>query len=320
MNGTRSFLAALVMAGLATTGNATAQSYPNRMVTVVTGAPGSTPDVLARLLAEKLRPMLGQDFIVENRPGAGGTIGAEFVARAVPDGHVLLCMTEWLFFSHLLYKKLSFDPHAFEPVSVLAKYPLILIGRGDLPFSTIAELIPYARAHPGRLNYASAGKGSMHQLVYEGIKKQAQIDLTHVPYRGGPLAMNDLLAGHVDISLTSLNQGAPHVKDGKLKLLGIVSHTRLSEFPNAPALAEVLPGLEAEAWTGIAAPPRTPKAITGKLSEAIARILQMPDVRTRLSELLLEPVGGTPEQMMAMMRKDLARWAPVITAANVSID
>jgi tripartite-type tricarboxylate transporter receptor subunit TctC len=217
MNGTRSFLAALVMAGLAATGNATAQSYPNRKVTVVTGAPGSTPDVLARLLAEKLRPMLGQDFIVENRPGAGGTIGAEFVARAVPDGHVLLCMTEWLFFSHLLYKKLSFDPHAFEPVSVLAKYPLILIGRGDLPFSTIAELIPYARAHPGKLNYASAGKGSMHQLVYEGIKKQAQIDLTHVPYRGGPLAMNDLLAGHVDISLTSLNQGAPHVKDGKVE-------------------------------------------------------------------------------------------------------
>src|SRR5215204_3780138 len=321
MNSARSFLAGLVMAGLIATGNATAQSYPSRMVTlVVPGPAGSTPDLLARLFAERLRPILGQDFIVENRPGAGGTLGAEFVARAAPDGHVLLCTVEWLFFSHLLHKKLTFDPHAFEPVSVLAKYPLILIGRSDLPVSSVAELIPYARAHPGKLNYASSGKGSMHQLVYEGIKKQAHIDLTHVPYRGGPLAMNDLLAGHVDISLTSLNQGAPYVRDGKLKLLGIVSHTRLPDFPDAPALTEVLPGLEADAWTGIAAPPRTPKEITRKLSEAIARIVQMPDLRMRFSELLLEPVGSTPEQMMAMVRKDAERWAPVIAAAKISVD
>ena len=317
----RSFLAAAVMSGLAVPTEAAAQAYPSRLVTLIVPSPaGSTPDLLARLLADKLRPMMGQDFIVENRPGAGGAIGAELVARATPDGHVLLCTTEWLFFSHLMNPRLSFDPRALEPVSVLVKYPLILIGRRDLPVGSIGDLIAYAQAHPGKLNYASSGNGSMHQLVYEGIKTRAQIELTHVPYRGGPPAMNDLLAGHVDISLTSLNQGIAHIKGGKLKLLGIVGGARLPEFPDAPALSEVLPGLEAEAWTGVAAPQRTPREITGKVAEAIARVMQMADVRARLSELMFEPVASTPDEMKETIRKDTQRWAPVISAVGIRVD
>jgi tripartite-type tricarboxylate transporter receptor subunit TctC len=300
---------------------AIAQSASNRLVTVVVPSPpGSTPDLLARLLSERLRPILGRDFIVENRPGAGGAIGAEFVARAAPDGHTLLCAVEWVFFSHLLNARLSFDPHAFAPVSVIVRYPLVLIGRKDLPANDIGDVIRYARAHPGKFSYASSGKGSMHQLVYEAIKRQANVDLTHIPYRGGPPAVNDLLAGHVDVSLTSLNQAAPLIRDGKLKLLGIVSDSRLTEFPDAPALAEVLPGLEADAWTGMVAPPRTPETITKPLSDAIAQVLQMPDVRARLTDILLEPIGSTPDRMRAMMRKDAERWAPVIAGAAITVD
>ena len=317
----RSFLAGIFMGASCASTGAGAQSYPNRLVTVVVPSPpASTPDLVARLLAEKLKPILGQPLIVENRTGAGGMIGAEAVARAEPDGHTLLCTTEWVFFSHLLNTRLSFDPHAFEPISVVVKYPLVLIGRGDLPFSSIAELIPYARSHPGKLNYASSGRGSMHQLVYEAISRYAGIDLTHVPYRGGPLAMSDLLAGRVDVSLTSINQGAPHIRDGKLKLLGIVGANRLPEFPDTPALGDVVPGLEVDAWTGIVAPPGTPTEITRRLSEAVAQVLQMPDVRTRLLDWMLEPTASTPQEMRTLMHKDAQKWAPVISAAKISLD
>jgi tripartite-type tricarboxylate transporter receptor subunit TctC len=300
--------------------DASAQSYPSRLVTIVAASPaGGTPDLLARFVADKLRPMLGQEFIVENRSGAGGALAAEYVARTAPDGHVLLSATEWVYFSKLLHPRLSFDPQTFEPVSVVAKYPLVLTGRRDLPVRDIAELIAHARTHAG-LSYGSAGNGSMHQLVFEAIKQAARVDLTHVPYRGGTLAMNDLLAGHLDVSLTALGNAAPYAKDGKLKILGIVSDTRLPEFPDAPALSEVLPGLAADAWSGIVAPPGTAKEITAKLSAAIAQALQLPDLRRRILDMQAEPVGSTPEQMLAMMRRDAKRWAPVITAAKISAD
>lgn len=321
MGHARTLTAALALTCLAFMNCALAQSPASKTVTVVVpSAPGSTADLLARLLAERLPPILGQQFIVENRSGAGGTIGAEFVARAAPDGRTLLCATEWVFFSHLLHTKLSFDPHAFTPVSVLVRYPLVLIGRKDLPAKGIDEVIRQARAHPGKLSYASSGKGSMHQLIYEAIKRQANVDLTHVPYRGGPPLIADLLAGHVDVSLTSLNMAAPLIKDGKLKLLGVVSSNRLAAFPEGPALTEVLPGLEADAWTGLAAPPGTPEAIIKPLSEAIGEVLRMPDVRSRLVEMLLEPVGSTPDRMRGMILKDAERWAPVIAAAKIAID
>jgi tripartite-type tricarboxylate transporter receptor subunit TctC len=214
---------------------------------------------------------------------------------------------------------MRFDPQTLEPVSVIAKYPLVLIGRRDLPVRDIAGFIAYARTHPG-MSYGSAGNGSMHQLVFEAIKQAARIDLTHVPYRGGTLAINDLLAGHLDVSLTTLGNAGPLVKDGKLKLLGILTDTRLPEFPDTPALSEVLPGLAADAWSGIVAPPGTPKDVTAKVSAAIARALQSPDLRQRITAMQAEPVGSTPEGMRVAMRKDVERWSPVITAAKISAD
>jgi tripartite-type tricarboxylate transporter receptor subunit TctC len=322
MNGLRFIAVVIVATSSIATGNALEQPYPNRLVTLIVPTPaGGTPDILARLVVDKLRATVRQDVVVDNRPGAGGIIGAESAARAAPDGHVLLCTVEWLFFSHLMHTKLSFDPHAFEPVSIIAKYPLVLIGRKDLPVGNIAELIAYARRHPGKLTYASSGIGSMHQLVFEGIKQQAAIDLTHVPYRGGsPQFVNDMLAGHVDVSLTPLGNGAPYVRDGRLRLLGILGNARLAEFPEAPAISEVLPGLETDGWTGIVAPPRTPKEITYKLSQAVARAVQVPDVRGRLLGLQAVPVGNTPDQMRQVIQTDTERWAPVIRAAKITID
>jgi len=322
MNCLRMIAAAIAMTGSIVSGNAAEQPYPNRLVTLIVPTPaGGTPDILARLVVDKLRATIGQDVVVDNRPGAGGIIGAESVARAAPDGHVLLCTVEWLFLSHLMHSKLSFDPNAFEPVSIIAKYPLLLIGRKDLPVDSIAELIPYARKHPGKLTFASSGMGSMHHLVYEDIKRQAGIDLTHIPYRGGaPQFVNDMLAGHVDVSLTPLGNGAPYVKDGKLKLLGILSNARLAEFPDAPAVSEVLPGLATEGWTGIAAPPRTPRDVTHNLSQAVTHVLQMPEVRERILGLKAIPVGNTPDQMRHVIQNDTERWQPVIRAAKISID
>jgi tripartite-type tricarboxylate transporter receptor subunit TctC len=322
MNRFRMIAAALAVIGSIATGNALEQPYPNRLVTLIVPTPaGGTPDILARLVVNKLRDAIGRDVIVENRPGAGGIIGAESAARATPDGHVLLCTIEWLFVSHLIHNKLSFDPHAFEPVSIIAKYPLMLIGRKDLPFRNLAELIPYALRHPGKLTYASSGIGSMHQLVYEAIKRQAAIDLTHVPYRGGsPQFINDMMAGHVDMSLTPLGNGAPYVRDGKLKLLAVLSNTRLPEFADAPAISEVLPGLETYGWTGIAAPPRTPRDVTDKLSQAVARVLDMRDARERILAMQAVPVGKTPDQMRRIIEADTERWAPVIRAAKITLD
>jgi tripartite-type tricarboxylate transporter receptor subunit TctC len=322
MNCFRMIAAAAAMIGSIATSNAAEQPHANRLVTLVVPTPaGGTPDILARLVVDKLRNAIGRDVVVENRPGAGGIIGAESVARAAPHGHVLLCTVEWLFVSHLIRSKLSFDPHAFEPVSIIAKYPLMLIGRKDLPFGNLADLIVYARRHPGKLTYASSGIGSMHQLVYEGIKRQAAIDLTHVPYRGGaPQFVNDMMAGHVDVSLTPLGNGAPYVRDGKLKLLAILNDVRLSEFPDAPAISEVLPGLETYGWTAIVAPPRTPRDITDEFSQAVARVLDMPEVRERILAMQALPVGNTPDQMRRVIEADTERWAPVIRAAKIGID
>lgn len=307
--------------GLGAVGYATAQSYPNRVVTLISpAAAGGTADVLCRIVADKMRTILGQQVIVENHPGAGGIIGAEFVARSARDGHVLLCAPEFVFISHLVNPTLSFDPSAFEAVSVLATFPTVLVGRADLPANNVTELIAYARDHPGKLSFASAGKGSMAHLTLEAIKVTANLDMVHIPYRGGGLAMNDLLAGQIDMFLTSLPISLPHIESGKLKLLAITSRARLAAFPQVSTLAETLPGLWADSWIAIAAPSGTSRDITQKLSDATAKALQMPDVRGRMLELQAEPFGSTPEQMRELMRQNVERWRSVITAAKINFD
>jgi tripartite-type tricarboxylate transporter receptor subunit TctC len=309
---------------LISAGSAPAQTtYPNRNVTLVVPLPaGGTADILARIVAEKLRDVLGQPVIVENRPGgAGGMVGTESVFKSAPDGYTLLCAPQLTFsIARLLYTRLSFEPGAFEAVSVLATYPAILLGRADLPANNTAELIAYARANPGRINYGSQGKGQIGHLTAELLMHMGKIQLVHIPYRGSAPAITALLAGQIDILPDIMPATKPHIEAGKLKLLGVASAERLKAFPHVATIAEVLPGFQSDTWMAVAAPPGTPKDIVKKLSDAIGQVFRLPEVRARIAALEVEPLGSTPEQMRELIRQSAERWTPVINAAKITID
>lgn len=314
-------IAVLALGLTAVTTSARTERYPTRPIVLVSPFPaGGGVDVLCRHLAEKLRGALGQPVIVENRSGGGGNVGAEAVARAVPDGHVLLCAPDPIFTSHLLYPNLSYDPKAFEPVSVFGVFFMGIVGRPDLPARDMAQLVAYARSHPGKLTYASAGVGQFGHLLMEALKLKADIDLVHVPYRGAAPAVNDLLAGHVDVFAGTLASTISQVKAGKLKLLAPTGGRRLVAFPDVPALPEAVGGLQADSWLAVAAPPGTPREITSKLSAAIAQAVQAPDLKARFTDLQSEPLSTTPEQMRDMMRLATEQWRQVIVAANIRIE
>jgi tripartite-type tricarboxylate transporter receptor subunit TctC len=269
-------------------------------------------------VADKIRPMLGQAVIVENKSGASGNIGLESVARSAPDGYTLLNAPQLSFsVNHLLNPSLRTDPRTLEPVSVLATYPTVIYARESLPVNSLPELIAYAKANPGKLNYASQGRGQIGHLTMEAIKLQNDLDMQHIPYRGSAPAMNDLLAGHADLLADNLLAGMQHVQSGKLKLIAVGGKERLKAYPNVATIAETMPGFYSETWMAIAAPAGTPKAITHKLSDAIAKALQSPDLRERISKLQADPLGSTPEQMAAMIKDSFDRWSPVIIKGNI---
>jgi len=287
---------------------------------VVPFPPGGTADLLVRMTADRLPALLGQPAIVENRGGAGGNLGAEIVARAEPDGHTLLASPPHLLtINHLIYK-LAFDPAKFVPVGIIATYPNVLLANASLPVGSVQDLISLARSRPGKLNIASQGNGTSTHLTAELFKKLAGVDMLHVPYKGTAPAMTDLLAGQVDLMFDNLITAMPHVKSGKLKLLGVGGVRRVAAFPEVPAIAEVLPGFRSETWMGIVAPPGTPAAVTAKLSAAIARAVDEPEFRRRLTELQAEPVGNTPAEMAEVIRQDTERWAEVIRTARITVE
>jgi tripartite-type tricarboxylate transporter receptor subunit TctC len=296
--------------------------YPSRMITIVVPfPPGGTADLLPRLVAEKIRTTLGQAIIIENKPGASGNIGLESVVRSAPDGYTLLNAPQLSFsVNHLLNPTLHVDPRTLEPISVLAVYPTVIYARANLAPNSLPELIAYAKANPGKLNYASQGRGQIGHLTMEVIRSQDDLDIQHVPYRGTTPAMNDLLAGHVDILADNLLAGMQHVQSGALKLLAVGGKERLKAFPNVPTIAETIPGFYSETWMAIAAPAGTPSEITHKVSAAIAEALQQPDLRQRIYALQAEPIGSTPEQMAAMIKDSHDRWAPIITKAHITSD
>lgn len=296
------------------------EAYPLRPVTIVVPfPPGGTADLLPRLVAEKIRPMLKQSVVIENKPGASGNIGMEAVARSKPDGYTVINAPQLSFsVNHMLNPDLRFDPRAFEPVSVLAAYPTVLYARAGLPVNSLSDLIAYAKANPGKLNYASQGRGQIGHLTMEAILGRAGIKIQHVPFRGSAPAMNALIAGQVDILADNLLAGMQHLKSGAIKLIAVGSKKRLSAFPNTATFAETLPGVYSDTWMAIAAPPGTPKAITHELSKDIAKALQAPDLRKRITDLQAEPLGTTPEQMAAMINESHDRWAPVITKGHIT--
>jgi len=287
---------------------------------VVPFPPGGTADALTRLTAERLPPLIGQQVVVENRAGAGGNLGAEQVWRAEPDGLTLLSSPPHILtINHLLYK-LSFDPSKFAPVSLIATYPNVLVASAKVDAASLDELIAFARANPGRLSIASQGNGTSTHLTAELFKSMARVDLLHVPYKGTAPALADLLGSQVDVMFDNLITMMPHVKSGKLKLLGVGSARRVAAFPDVPAIAERLPGFHSETWMGIVAPPGTPAAVVSRVSAAVGAVVRQPDFRQRLIDFQAEPLGSTPEEMARVIRQDTERWTDVIRAARIKID
>jgi tripartite-type tricarboxylate transporter receptor subunit TctC len=297
--------------------------FPNRPITMVVPLPaGGTADLLCRFAAEKASGLLGQQMVVENRAGgAGGRVGTESVLRSPPDGYTVLCAPQLTYsITHLVFTKAAFDTRAMEPVSVLATYPLIVLARAALPANNMSELIAYAQANPGKVNYGHQGKGNTGHLLGELLMLKGNFRMTEIPYRGSAPAINDLLAGNIDIVPDYLLANKQNIDAGKLKFLATGSRERLKDYPNVATLAETLPGVYADTWMGVAAPPGTPKEIVKKISDAIGQAFQMPDLRARILALEAEPLGSTPEQMRDIIKASTEQWAPVVEAAKIGVD
>ena len=296
--------------------------YPSRPIRIVVPVPpGGFADTLPRLVAEKLSARLNQPVIIENRPGAGLNIGAEAVAKAAPDGYTLLATPPGpLATNQALYPKLGYDPSAFVPVTILAKAPYLLIVRRTLPVSSVPELVAYAKANPNKLNYASAGAGSVPHLAAEMLKAEAGISLVHVPYKGLTPALTDLVASHVDLMFHDVASVASHVRAGQVKLLAAAGESPVPEFPDAPPIANIFPGFAVSGWYAVVAPAKTPSAIAAKLSEAMAGVLRLPDVVGKLSEMSVSPVGSTPQETAAFLKQEAERYRQIIVSAGIKLD
>jgi len=320
MKMTRLLPVALVFAaGLAV---AQAPAYPVKSVRLlVPSSPGGGTDILARVLAQKMSETFGQQFVVENRPGAGQVIGIEAVARSAPDGYTLLMAASAIVINEVLYAKPPYDTlRDFAPVTLGASLPNILVVHPALPVKSVRELISLAKTRAGQLNYSSAGSGTSPHLSMELFRLMAGITLTHIPYKGSGPATVDLLAGQVQLSMPNVLTALPHIKGGKLRGLGVTSGKRATGLPDIPAIAETLPGYEAIQWYGILAPAGTTRDIVGKLQAEIARILVLPEVRDRLAADGADAVGSRPDEFAAYIRAELAKWGKVVKTGSIKLE
>ena len=304
--------------------NVSAQPYPAKPVRIIVPFPaGGNADILARILGQKMTESWGQPIIVDNRAGAAGIIGAQAAAKAQPDGYTLFMGTTGTQTTNpAVYAKLPYDSlKDFAPVSNFAGSPYVLVVHPSLPAKTLGGLIALAKARPGALHYASFGAGSSAHLTGEMLRSMAKIDIVHVPYKGGPPALADLVGGHIEMMFNLLPGILPHVKAGKLRALAVAAGTRAPAIPAIPTFAESgMPDLQSDSWYGILVPAGTPKDIISKLNAEMQRVLAMPDVKERLATEGAEAMGNTPEQFADQIRKDLARYAKVAAAAGVKIE
>ena len=300
-----------------------AQSYPVKPVRVIVPfPPGAGADITTRLFAPRLSEALGQPFVVENRAGAAGNIGAEVVARAAPDGYTLLTAPASLAISQTLYKKLPFDlVRDFQPVAMLASVPFVLVVHPSLPVKYVKDLVALAKSRPGQLNYASTGNGSSPHLTAEMLKMQARIDAVHVPYKGTPLAVADLLTGQVSFMFANALSVLPHVNSGRLRALGVTSARRNAATPQLPTMTESgLPGFESGTWYAVLAPAGTPREPVARLNGEIGKLTQHPDIREKLAAQGAEALTMTPEQTAAHVRSEIAKWGKVVLASGARVD
>jgi len=271
-------------------------------------------------VSQKLGERLGQPVIVDNKPGAGGTIGSDVVAKAQPDGYTLLLATSS---THSIGPsfggKLPYDAVAdFTPIAHVGDAPSIMLVPNSAPAKTVKEWVDYARKNPGKLNYASSGPGTVVHLTAEYFKAQAGLFLVHIPYKGTALAIPDLVSGKVDVLFDSLPSALPHVKEGRLRALGMTSLKRSPLLPNLPAISETIPGFESVTWFGVYGPKGLPPELVQRVNAALNQALQEADVKDRLARLGIEPVGGTPQQFAAMLEKDRAKWRKIITERHIA--
>ena len=301
---------------------ATAQDFPARSVKIIVPFPaGGTADVMPRVFADWLSRKWGHPVVVENRTGAAGNIGAEAVAKAEPDGYTLLSAPPPpLVINHNLYPKLGFDPTKFVPIIIMGRVPNALVVNPKVPFKNVAELIAYAKANPGKVTSATQGNGTTSHLTSEMFQMMAKVQVQHVPYRGSAPALNDLVAGSVDIMFDNLGVSLPLVKGGKLDLLAVATPKRMASLPDVPTIAETLPGFESAAWFAVVAPPKTPPAIINKINADMNEALRDRAILDRLTQLSAEPIGGTPQATADYMRAEVERWHNVIKAANVKLN
>ncbi len=309
------FLFALLPIGVAAQAG-----YPSKPVRfIVPSAAGGGTDIIARSLAQKLSESLGQQFVVDNRPGAGQMIGIELAAKSAPDGYTLVMAASTLAINSIMFKKVSYDPvRDFAPITQAASLPNVLVVHPSLPVRTVRELIALARQRPGQINFASAGIGTSPQMSIELLKSMAGIDLVHFPYKGTTPGIVDLLAGEVTVMTPNVLTALPHIKAGKLRALAVTSARRSEALPDVPTIAESgLPGYDSTQWYGVLAPAGTPRGIVAKLHVEMVRALRLPDVRERLAADGAEPVGSTPEEFAAFIKSEIEKWARVATAAGI---
>ncbi|MBR0755498.1 tripartite tricarboxylate transporter substrate binding protein [Bradyrhizobium jicamae] len=300
-----------------------AQSYPSRPVRIIVPFPaGGSNDIIARIVTQKLTERSSQPFLVENRGGAGGNIGAEAVATSDPDGTTLLLTAPPpLTTNAALYKKLPFDPAtSFAPVALIATVPIVLVVHPSLGVRNVSELVALAKAKPGTINFGSSGIGATNHLAGELLKSMTGIDIVHVPYKGAAPAMNDLLAGHIPMMFDNMPALLPQVQGKLINAIAVAGAKRASALPDVPVVAETVPGFEASAWFGLVAPAKTPPAVLAKLQDDVTAILQMPDVQKRFAELGAEPgtVAGTA--FGQFLADETTKWAGIIKASGATMN
>jgi tripartite-type tricarboxylate transporter receptor subunit TctC len=301
----------------------TSIAYPTKPIRLVVPFPaGGATDIFARTLSQKLAEKIGSAVVVENKPGAGGTLGSDLVAKSPADGYTLLLATSSTHsIGPNLNPKMPYDAvRDFTPIAQVGNAPSIMLVPNSSPAKTIQEWIDYAKKNPGRLNYASSGNGTIVQLTAELFKSQAGLYVVHIPYKGTALAMPDLISGKIDVLFDSLPTGLPHVKEGRLRALGVTSAQRTSMAPGLPAIAEVLPGYESNTWFGLFGPAGVRPEIVNRVNAAALQALADPEVKDKLLRLGIEPIGTSPMQFATMLSAESAKWKKIISERKITLD
>jgi tripartite-type tricarboxylate transporter receptor subunit TctC len=326
MHTKRHLLALLALAGLGLAAHAQPAStdWPNKPIRwIVPFPPGGAMDAIARTLGEKAGKTLGQPFVIENKPGAGGNIGADYVAKQPGDGYTMMITSIGMATNKPLYGKLSYDPiKDFAPVSLLAVVPNVLVTNATQPdVKNVKDVIAAARKAPGKLTYASAGNGTSIHLAGEVFTSLANVEMLHIPYKGSGPAVSDLLGGQINYMFDSITSARPHIQSGKLRALGVTTAKRSSTLPDVPTLAEAgVPGYEVSPWFAVFMPAATPKPIVGKLNAALLAAMKDPDVVKRFESIGAEPVGSSPDELAKHLARESDRWTKLITERGIKLD